>query len=159
MADKPHQRCRRLRFVGELEAFADLIDRASNALHQRRQNHWPTLRARTRSDPAPFSGKQYPARRSRCCCALGAIGARKLDVVMKVGIPRWMPCFFGSLKVAITLALVGSVVSETIGANSGLGQMMLAAQAGFNAELVFAAVTALVERQFTGWALRAEGIG
>ena len=90
---------------------------------------------------------------------MGAIGASKLDVVMKVGIPRSMPYFFGSLKVAITLALVGSVVSETIGAYSGLGQMMLAARAGFNVELMFASVTALVERQFTGWALRAEGIG
>ena len=74
---------------------------------------------------------------------LRALGASKLDVVMKVGIPRSMPYFFGSLKVAITLAFVGSVVSETIGANSGLGQMMLAAQAGFNVELVFAGVMAL----------------
>lgn len=80
--------------------------------------------------------------------------------------------FFGSLKVAITLAFVGSVASETIGANSGLGQMMLAAQAGFNVELVFAgvmalailgtalyAITALVVRRFTGWAFRVEGFG
>ena len=50
--------------------------------------------------------------------------------------------------------------------------MMLAGQAGFNAELVFAgvtalailgialyAITALVKRQFTRWAFRAEGIG
>jgi len=103
---------------------------------------------------------------------LRALGASKLDVVRKVGIPRSMPYFFGSLKVAITLAFVGSVVSETIGANSGLGKMMLDAQAGFNVELVFAgvaalailgialyAVTALVEKRFTGWAFRAEGIG
>ena len=78
---------------------------------------------------------------------------------MMVGIPRSMPYFFGSLKVAITLAFAGSVVSEIIGANSGLGPKMLAAQAGFNVALVFAGVTALVERQFTEWALRAEGIG
>ena len=88
--------------------------------------------------------------------------------MMKVCIPRSMVYFVGSLKVAITLAFAGSVVSETIGAQSGLGQMMLAGQAGFNAELVFAgvtalailgialyAITALVERQPTGWALRA----
>ena len=92
--------------------------------------------------------------------------------MMKVGIPRSMVYFVGSLKVAITLAFAGSVVSETIGAQSGLGPMMLAAQAGLNVELVFAGVTALailgialyaittlVERQFTGWALCAEGIG
>ena len=103
---------------------------------------------------------------------LRALGASKFDIVRKVGIPRSMPYFFGSLKVAITLAFVGSVVSETIGANSGLGQMMLAAQAGFNVELVFAgvmalailgialyAITALIEKRFTGWAFRADGIG
>ena len=90
---------------------------------------------------------------------MGAIGASKLDAMMKVCIPRSMVYFVGSLKVAITLAFAGSVVSETIGANAGLGPMMLAAQARFNVELVFAGVTALVERQFTGWALRAEGIG
>ena len=103
---------------------------------------------------------------------LRALGASKFDIVRKVGIPRSMPYFFGSLKVAITLAFVGSVVSETIGANSGLGQMMLAAQAGFNVELVFAgvmalailgialyAVTALIEKRFTGWAFRADGLG
>ncbi|MBC7710608.1 MAG: ABC transporter permease [Rhizobacter sp.] len=102
---------------------------------------------------------------------LRALGASKFDIVRKVGIPRSMPYFFGSLKVAITLAFVGSVVSETIGANSGLGQMMLAAQAGFNVELVFAgvmalailgialyAITALVEKRFTGWAFRADGM-
>ena len=103
---------------------------------------------------------------------LRALGASKFDIVRKVGIPRSMPYFFGSLKVAITLAFVGSVVSETIGANSGLGQMMLAAQAGFNVELVFAgvmalailgialyAITALIEKRFTGWAFRADGVG
>ena len=33
---------------------------------------------------------------------LRALGASKLDVMRKVGIPRSMPYFFGSLKVAIT---------------------------------------------------------
>ena len=41
---------------------------------------------------------------------LRALGAKKLDIMLKVGIPRSMPYFFGSLKVAITLAFVGSVV-------------------------------------------------
>ena len=52
---------------------------------------------------------------------LRALGASKLDVMRKVGIPRAMPYFFGSLKVAITLAFVGTVVSETIAANAGIG--------------------------------------
>ncbi|HEV3008395.1 MAG TPA: ABC transporter permease, partial [Burkholderiales bacterium] len=35
---------------------------------------------------------------------LRALGASKLDIMRKVGIPRSLPYFFGSLKVAITLA-------------------------------------------------------
>ena len=98
---------------------------------------------------------------------LRALGAKKLDIMTKVGIPRSMPYFFGSLKVAITLAFIGSVLSETIAANSGLGHMMLTAQANFEVPLVFAclialaiegigmyAVMAWIERRTTGWAHR-----
>ena len=98
---------------------------------------------------------------------LRALGASKMDIMLKVGIPRSMPYFFGSLKVAITLAFVGSVISETVAANAGLGHMMLAAQSQFNVPLVFAglvmlaiegivmyAVMAWLEMRMTGWAHR-----
>ena len=100
---------------------------------------------------------------------LRALGANKWDVMTKIGIPRAMPYFFGSLKVAITLAFVGSVVSETIAANAGLGHMMLAAQSQFNVPLVFAGLVALavegivmyavmawIEMRTTGWARRGQ---
>jgi len=100
---------------------------------------------------------------------LRALGASKLDVMRKVGIPRSMPYFFGSLKVAITLAFVGAVVSETVGANKGLGKLMLDAQSAFQVSIVFAgllvlaalgivlyAATALIEKRFTGWAFRSQ---
>ncbi len=103
---------------------------------------------------------------------LRALGASKLDIMRKVGIPRSMPYFFGSLKIAITLAFVGSVVSETVGSNAGLGKLMLDAQAAFKVELVFAslvalavlgivlyALTAWVEKQMTGWAHRGDNQG
>ena len=98
---------------------------------------------------------------------LRALGAHKRDIMLKVGIPRALPYFFGSLKVAITLAFVGSVVSETVAANVGIGLMMLTAQANFEVPLVFAglwalaaqgigmyAVFAWLERRLTGWAFR-----
>ncbi|MGB0498391.1 MAG: ABC transporter permease [Rubricella sp.] len=98
---------------------------------------------------------------------LRALGARKLDIMTKVGIPRSMPYFFGSLKVAITLAFIGSVLSETVAANAGLGHMMLTAQANFEVPLVFACLIALavegimmyalmawIEKRTTGWAHR-----
>ncbi len=100
---------------------------------------------------------------------LRALGASKLDIMRKVGIPRSMPYFFGSLKVAITLAFVGAVVSETVGANKGIGKLMLDAQAGFQVQIVFAgllvlaflgivlyAATVLIEQRFTGWAFRGQ---
>jgi NitT/TauT family transport system permease protein len=98
---------------------------------------------------------------------LRALGASKLDIMRKVGIPRSLPYFFGSLKVAITLAFVGAVVSETVGANKGIGKLMLDAQAAFQVPIVFAglivlavlgivlyAATAAIETRFTGWAFR-----
>jgi len=100
---------------------------------------------------------------------LRALGASKLDIMRKVGIPRSLPYFFGSLKVAITLAFVGSVVSETVGSNKGIGKLMLDAQAAFQVPIVFAglivlavlgivlyAATAAIEARFTGWAFRGQ---
>jgi NitT/TauT family transport system permease protein len=100
---------------------------------------------------------------------LRALGAKKMDIMLKVGIPRSMPYFFGSLKVAITLAFVGSVISETIAANSGLGYMMAFAQSQFNVPLVFAglimlavegiamyALMAWIEMRSTKWAHRSQ---
>ncbi|WP_425487184.1 ABC transporter permease [Nitratireductor arenosus] len=100
---------------------------------------------------------------------LRALGAKKLVVMTKVGIPRSLPHFFGSLKVAITLAFIGAVVAETSGASKGLGKLMLDAQAAFQVPIVFAAllvlsvlgillyaITALIEQRFTGWAHRSQ---
>ena len=98
---------------------------------------------------------------------LRALGAKKLDIMLKVGIPRTQPYLFGSLKVAITLAFVGTVVSETVGANAGLGYQIALAGSNFQMPLVFAAllllavegivmyaVFAYVEVYFTRWAFR-----
>jgi len=98
---------------------------------------------------------------------LKALGASKLDIMRKVGIPRSLPYFFGSLKVAITLAFVGSVISESIASNYGIGNLMLQAQAQFQVPLIFAGLIALaiegivmyaamavLETRMTGWAQR-----
>src|SRR5437868_212445 len=42
-----------------------------------------------------------------------ALGAKKWDILVKIGIPRSMPYLFASLKVAITLPFVGSVRKRT----------------------------------------------
>ena len=98
---------------------------------------------------------------------LKALGASKLDIMRKVGIPRTLPYFFGSLKIAITLAFVGSVISESVASNYGIGNLMLQAQAQFQVPLIFAGLIALavegivmywlmamLEARMTGWAQR-----
>jgi NitT/TauT family transport system permease protein len=80
-----------------------------------------------------------------------------------------MPYFFASLKVAVTLAFVGSVISETIAGNQGIGYLMLSASSSFKVPLVFAglivvsimgigmyAIFALIEGRFTAWAFRGQ---
>ncbi len=98
---------------------------------------------------------------------LRALGASKRDIILKVGEPRAMPYFFGSLKVAITLAYVGSVIGEQNASNVGIGNLLTRASAAFMVELVWAALlvlavlgvvmyvgTVVIERRMTGWAQR-----
>jgi len=98
---------------------------------------------------------------------LRALGARRWQVILKVGLPRSMPYFFASLKVAITFAFVGSIVAETVAANKGIGHLMLVASSRFEVPLAFAGllvtsvmgigmylVAAAIEQRMTGWAMR-----
>ena len=98
---------------------------------------------------------------------LRVLGASRLDVLMKVGLPRSLPFFFASLKIAITLAFVGSVLSETVAANEGIGYLMMSAGSQMRMPLVFAGLIvisvmamlmyeffAVLERRLTGWATR-----
>ncbi len=100
---------------------------------------------------------------------LRSLGATRLEILTKVGIPRSMPYLFASLKVAITLAFIGSVISESLGGNRGVGFLMLSAQARLDAAATFAGlfaiaimgilmyvVCALFEQRMTRWAFRGE---
>jgi NitT/TauT family transport system permease protein len=98
---------------------------------------------------------------------LRALGARKRDILLKIGIPRSLPYYFASLKIAVTFAFVGSIVSENVAANAGIGHLMTVASSRFEVDLAFAAlfvialmgvamylVTASVEKRLTGWSVR-----
>ena len=102
---------------------------------------------------------------------LKTMGASKAEILWNVGLPRTMPYFFASLKVAITLSFVGAVLSETVASNRGIGNVMMTASSNFQVSLVFAglvilalmgvalyAVFALMEARVTGWARRGTDI-
>lgn len=96
-----------------------------------------------------------------------SLKASKAEILWNVGLPRSLPYFFASLKVAITLSFVGSVIAETVASNKGVGNMMMIASSSFNVPLVFAglmvlaamgislyAIFAVLERRMAGWAMR-----
>lgn len=96
-----------------------------------------------------------------------ALKASKLDILVNVGLPRAMPYFFASLKVAVTQAFVGTVIAETVASNRGIGNLMMIASSSFDVPLVFAGLLVLavlgvglyvifsfIEVRVTGWALR-----
>lgn len=98
---------------------------------------------------------------------LRSLGATKADILWKVGLPRSLPFFFASLKVSITLAFIGTVVSETVASNEGIGYLMMSAGSSMKMPLVFAGLAvigamamamyeffAVLERRMTGWAHR-----
>ena len=96
---------------------------------------------------------------------LRVLGASRWQIFRKVGVPRTMPLFFASLKVAISSAFVGSVISETVASNGGIGYLMAVAASDFNTRLAFGGLIvlagmgvvlygafAVIERRMTAWA-------
>ena len=98
---------------------------------------------------------------------LRVLGAKRWDVLVKVGLPRSMPYFYGSLKIAITLAFVGTVLAEMTAGDSGIGYLMQTAGSQQRMSLAFAGLVTIgamamamyelfswVEKRTTGWAHR-----
>ena len=98
---------------------------------------------------------------------LRVLGAKRWDVLIKVGLPRSMPYFYASLKVAITLAFVGTTVSEMTAANEGIGYLLISAGSSMQMGLAFAGLLVVgamamvmyelfswVEKRTTAWAHR-----
>ena len=98
---------------------------------------------------------------------LRVLGAKRWDVLVKVGLPRSMPYFYGSLKIAITLAFVGTVLAEMTAGDSGIGYLMQTAGSQQRMPLAFAGLVvigvmamamyelfSLIEKRTTGWAHR-----
>jgi NitT/TauT family transport system permease protein len=98
---------------------------------------------------------------------LRVLGAKRIDVLLKVGLPRSMPFFYGSLKISITLAFVGTVLAEMTAGDSGIGYLMQSAGSQQRLALAFAGLVVIgamamlmyelfsaVEKHTTAWAHR-----
>ncbi len=98
---------------------------------------------------------------------LRVLGAKRWDVLIKVGMPRSLPYFYASLKVAITLAFVGTTVSEMTASNEGIGYLLISAGSAMQMGLAFSGLVVVgamamimyelfswLEKHTTAWAHR-----
>ena len=99
---------------------------------------------------------------------LRALGASKFTVFWKIALPKTLPEFFGALKVAVTLAFIGTNLVEIVSPHGrGLGALLKSGETNGDYPLMFAVLIALaalgivlyyavvaLEKIFAGWAER-----
>ena len=72
-----------------------------------------------------------------------AMEANRWQIFHMVRLPHALPAIFSGLKVSITLAVVGAVVGEFVGSNSGLGVVLQRSIGNFELPTMFAALFVL----------------
>ena len=99
---------------------------------------------------------------------LRALGASKTMIFWKIALPKTLPEFFGALKVAVTLAFIGTNLMEIVSPHGrGLGALFDSGKTNADYPLMFAVLIALailgivlyyvvvvLEKIFAGWAER-----
>ncbi|WP_108263028.1 ABC transporter permease [Mangrovicoccus ximenensis] len=102
---------------------------------------------------------------------LRSLGASQLTVFRKIALPKTLPEFFGALKVAVTLAFIGTNLMEIVSPHGrGLGALFDSGKISADYPLMFAVLIALaflgivlyyivvaLEKIFAGWAERPQG--
>lgn len=102
---------------------------------------------------------------------LRSLGASKFTIFRKIALPKTLPEFFGALKVAVTLAFIGTNLMEIVEPHGkGLGHLFDSGKINADYPLMFAVLIALailgialfyvvvaLERVFAGWAERSPG--
>jgi NitT/TauT family transport system permease protein len=66
-----------------------------------------------------------------------SLRASSYQILVKLRLPTAIPYLFSGLRVAVILSVVGAVVSEFIGANKGLGALIIVSQGMLDTPLMF----------------------
>jgi NitT/TauT family transport system permease protein len=72
-----------------------------------------------------------------------SMGATRMQIFRDFRLPTSLPYLFSGLKVAATLAVAGAVVGEFVGADKGLGYLLLVTNSNMETSLMFATIVAL----------------
>lgn len=70
--------------------------------------------------------------------------ATRWQILTKLEIPAALPMLLGGLKIGVTLAVIGAVVAEFVGADRGLGFLINLARGMLDTPLLFVALVSLV---------------
>ena len=95
---------------------------------------------------------------------LRAMGANRLQIFWHIKLPGALPAFFSGLKISVSFSIVGAVIAEWLGGQSGLGVYMTLARKSFAyadmfaviflvvaISLVLMGVTGFLEKKLTPW--------
>jgi NitT/TauT family transport system permease protein len=74
---------------------------------------------------------------------LRVLKASRWQVLVKIRIKNALPYFFDSLKIAITLAVIGAIVAEFLGGDTGLGYLIIVSNSTISTTMMFAALIVL----------------
>ena len=72
-----------------------------------------------------------------------AMRGGRVATLWRIRFPCALPSIFAGMKVAVSLALVGTIVGEFVSSQRGLGYVILSAQGTFDTARVFAAIIVL----------------
>lgn len=68
------------------------------------------------------------------------LSASKSEIFWKIRLPSSLPFLFSALKIAATTCVIGAIVGEWIGADKGLGALIIDSTFNFRASLLYATV-------------------
>jgi len=69
-----------------------------------------------------------------------SLNATKWQVFRKIRLPNSLPYLFSGLKISITFAVIGAIVGEFVGADTGVGYLIIIATHELKTALLFAAI-------------------
>ena len=72
-----------------------------------------------------------------------SLRASRLQIFLIIQFPAALPFIFSGAKVAVTLAVIGAVIGEFVGATEGLGNLLLVANSQVDTPLAWASLIAL----------------
>lgn len=92
------------------------------------------------------------------------LSASRREVFLRLRVPRSLPFLFSALRITATSSVIGAIVSEWVGAESGIGVLIIQSTFDYRTELLYAAIAmssalalcmfgivALLEKYFVTW--------